>query len=97
MLFQAFGANGFAQQFALALQQALVGLEVQQTLVVLVMVVAGACGQLEQRLAAVLAAARQQRALFVNFFQTLPENALAALQQRDDLPQHLAFDQLFLL
>ena len=63
VFFQPLRADRRAQQLALALQQALVGLQVEQTLVVAVVLVACARGELQQHLAAALLVTGEQVAL----------------------------------
>ena len=78
---QAFGARGVAQQLTLTLQQALVGLQTEQALVVQAMVFLGLGGQLEQQLAIVLLVVAEQRQLFADLFQAQIEHVLAVVQQ----------------
>ena len=94
---QAFGARGVAQQLTLTLQQALVGLQTEQALVVQAVVFLGLGGQLEQQLAVVLLMVAEQGQLLTDFLQAQVEHMLAVVHQRQDLTHHVIFDQAFLL
>jgi|GEM_PF-4935680 len=94
---EAFGSYRRAQQLALALQQSLIGLQVEQALVVAVVIVAGAGGEFEQHLPAAFLMAGQHIALFDDLFQAQLEGMLTVLQQRQHLLHHLVLEQAFLL
>ncbi|MCY1351268.1 hypothetical protein D9M69_375300 [compost metagenome] len=92
-----FGAHRGAEQFALALEQALVGLQVEQALVVLAVVVLGLGGQFEQQLAVVLLVVGQQPLLLADLLQAQVEHVLAVLHQGQYLVDHALLEQAFLL
>ena len=97
MFFQAFGACGVTQQLTLALQQALIGLQTEQALVMPAVIFLGLGGQLEQQLAIVLLMASEQGQLFADFLQAQTEHVLTVIEQRQHLTHHVIFDQALLL
>ena len=85
------------QTFALIAQQALVGLQGQQALVVQGVIILGAGCQLHQHLPVVLAAAVEQLKLLIDLGQTQTERVLAVVEHGQYLAHHALFEQLLLL
>jgi len=97
VLLQALGAYGRAEQFALALQQVLIGAQFEQAFVVAIVVVAGARGQFQQHLPVAFLVIVQQRALLVDLFAAQLQHLLAVVQQGEHLAYHLFFQQVLFL